>query len=93
MTNSGRLYGLEEDLNMHGNQYQTAVSLLFVTYILSEVGSQFRGCNYTMLTEKASIESCTQKIPSFAMDSFHCNILGYCEFSYFTSAALSRSSR
>jgi hypothetical protein len=35
--NVGSLYGLEKDLDMHGNQYQTAVSLLFVTYILSEV--------------------------------------------------------
>jgi hypothetical protein len=36
-TDFGSLYGLERDLGLHGNQYQTAVSLLFVTYILSEV--------------------------------------------------------
>lgn len=38
---NARLYGLEEDLNMDpkSNQYQTAVSLLFVTYILSELPS------------------------------------------------------
>lgn len=36
---NARLYGLEDDLGMRGNQYQTAVSLLFVTYILSEVPS------------------------------------------------------
>ncbi|EKD20641.1 uncharacterized protein L3040_006366 [Drepanopeziza brunnea f. sp. 'multigermtubi'] len=36
---NARLYGLEEDLGMHGNMYQTAVSLLFVTYILCEVPS------------------------------------------------------
>lgn len=30
---------MEEDLGLRGNQYQTAVSLLFVTYILSEVPS------------------------------------------------------
>lgn len=34
---NARLYHLEADLGMKGNQYQTAVSLLFVTYILSEV--------------------------------------------------------
>ncbi len=34
---NARLYGLEEDLNLEGDQYQIAVSLLFVTYILSEV--------------------------------------------------------
>lgn len=36
---NARLYGLEEDLNMEGDQFQTAVSLLFVTYILSETPS------------------------------------------------------
>jgi hypothetical protein len=40
---NARLYGLEEDLGLHGNQYQTAVSLLFVTYILSEVSKQIAG--------------------------------------------------
>ncbi len=36
---NARLYGLEDDLGMHGSQYQTAVSLLFVTYILCELPS------------------------------------------------------
>ncbi|KAL8784105.1 MAG: hypothetical protein Q9213_004164 [Squamulea squamosa] len=36
---NARLYGMEEDLGLKGNQYQTAVSILFVTYILSEVPS------------------------------------------------------
>jgi sugar phosphate permease len=36
---NARLYGLEEDLNLNSNQFQTAVSLLFVTYILSELPS------------------------------------------------------
>lgn len=36
---NARLYGLEEDLGMAGNQFQTAVSILFVTYILSELPS------------------------------------------------------
>jgi hypothetical protein len=33
---NARLYGLEADLQMVGNQYQTAVSLLFVTYCVSD---------------------------------------------------------
>ena len=33
------MYGLQEDLNMSDSQFQTAVSILFVTYILSEVPS------------------------------------------------------
>lgn len=36
---NARLYGMEEDLGLVGNQYQTAVSLLFVTYLMSEVPS------------------------------------------------------
>lgn len=36
---NARLYGLEDDLNLSGDQYQTAVSLLFVTYTLSELPS------------------------------------------------------
>ena len=33
---NARLYGMEEDLGLKGNDYQTAVSLLFATYILTE---------------------------------------------------------
>ncbi|KAH8431558.1 putative MFS transporter [Aspergillus melleus] len=36
---NARLYGLEEDLGLEGNQYQVAVSILFVTYCLFEVPS------------------------------------------------------
>ena len=36
---NARLYGLTEDLNLTGSRYQTAVSILFVTYILSELPS------------------------------------------------------
>ncbi|KAF2224511.1 major facilitator superfamily domain-containing protein [Elsinoe ampelina] len=36
---NARLYGLEEDLNLSATQYQTAVSILFVTYIIFELPS------------------------------------------------------
>ena len=36
---NARLYHMERDLGLHGSQYQTAVSLLFVTYILCETPS------------------------------------------------------
>ncbi|KAL5121128.1 hypothetical protein ACEQ8H_000979 [Pleosporales sp. CAS-2024a] len=36
---NARLYGLEKDLKMDSSQFQTAVSILFVTYILSELPS------------------------------------------------------
>ncbi|KAF4450929.1 hypothetical protein F53441_5990 [Fusarium austroafricanum] len=36
---NARLYGMEEDLGLVGDQYQLAVSVLFVTYIASELPS------------------------------------------------------
>ncbi|KAL8947333.1 MAG: hypothetical protein Q9222_006373 [Ikaeria aurantiellina] len=36
---NGRLYGLEEDLGLKGNQFQTATSVFFATYIACEVPS------------------------------------------------------
>ncbi|KAF2267637.1 high-affinity nicotinic acid transporter-like protein [Lojkania enalia] len=36
---NARLYGLEEDLGLNSDQFQVAVSILFVTYILSELPS------------------------------------------------------
>ncbi|KAI4591810.1 hypothetical protein KJ359_012191 [Pestalotiopsis sp. 9143b] len=36
---NARLYNMTEDLNLVGNQYQIAVSILFVTYLLFEVPS------------------------------------------------------
>lgn len=31
---NARLYGLEEDLGLEGNQFQISVSILFVTYLV-----------------------------------------------------------
>lgn len=36
---NARLYGMEEDLGLVGSQFQTAVSLLFVTYVICETPS------------------------------------------------------
>ena len=36
---NARLYGLETDLGLNATQWQVAISILFVTYILSEVPS------------------------------------------------------
>lgn len=50
---NGKLYGLEEDLGLEGNQYQTAVSILFVTYCVSQ---------HTLLINGAySIEECPDR--------------------------------
>jgi hypothetical protein len=34
---NAKLYWLERDLGMSGNQYQLAVSLLFVTYVVRQI--------------------------------------------------------
>ncbi|KAI9875456.1 MAG: hypothetical protein M1823_007473, partial [Watsoniomyces obsoletus] len=36
---NARLYGMEEDLNLQGDQFQIAVSVLFITYCLFETPS------------------------------------------------------
>lgn len=36
-----RIQGLEKDLNMKGNQYNIALFVFFITYILYEVPSNF----------------------------------------------------
>jgi MFS family permease len=66
------LYGLEEDLGMAGNQYQTAVSLLFVTYILSELPSnlvikRFRPSRWIafITTSWGIIATCTGAVQSY----------------------------
>ena len=36
---NARLYNMEKDLGLKGDQYQISVSILFVTYVLSELPS------------------------------------------------------
>jgi hypothetical protein len=38
---NARLYGLEEDLGLVGDQYQIAVSILFVTYCVCPAPTQY----------------------------------------------------
>lgn len=39
---NGRLYGLEEDLRLRGDQFQTATSVFFATYVVSIHSISFR---------------------------------------------------
>lgn len=43
---NARLYDLEEDLGLTGNQFQVAVSILFVTYIIFEVTTSHGAASY-----------------------------------------------
>lgn len=49
---NARLYGLEEDLGLTGDQYQLAVSILFVTYCVSKAS---RVCRVTSLPVISSL--------------------------------------
>lgn len=42
---NAKLYGLEEDLGLKGNQYQVCVSILFVTYCVSVTSHAFSSTN------------------------------------------------
>ena len=46
---NAKLYGLERDLGMAGNQYQLAVSLLFVTYVVSRIEHLFLANTYQFI--------------------------------------------
>lgn len=56
---NARLYGMEEELNMGPNQYQLAVSILFVTYCVSRNEISFHGTNWLTL-----ISSCSKLPPT-----------------------------
>ena len=34
---NGRLFGLEKDLGLQGNQFQTAVAVFFATYVVGSI--------------------------------------------------------
>ena len=42
---NARLYGMEDELNLQPNQYQLAVSILFVTYCVSRNEISCHGTN------------------------------------------------
>lgn len=50
---NGRLFGLEEDLKLKGDQFQLAVSVLFVTYCVSQQTS----CPFTSPSDPVSSSS------------------------------------
>lgn len=55
---NARLYGLEEDLGLKGNQYQIAVSILFIPYCVSSIpGVRDRKETATLLTARTAPRS------------------------------------
>jgi hypothetical protein len=49
---NARLYNMQEELNMNGNDYLLAVSVLFITYCVSQARSASR--NYQLSTDECS---------------------------------------
>jgi MFS family permease len=91
---SSRLGGLEEDLGLHGNQYQTCISILFVGYILMQIPanmivnklgrpSLFITC---IMTAWAIVSTCTGAVQNYAGLLAIRLILGFVEAGFFGSA-------
>ncbi|KAI1612674.1 retrograde regulation protein 2 [Exophiala viscosa] len=88
---AARLAGLEDELNLHGTQYQTAVSILFVGYLLMQVPSnlflnQF-GKPAVYLSSAmvlwGIISTCTAAVQSFGGLIAVRFFLGFVEATYF----------
>lgn len=91
---SARLGGLEDDLNLQGNQYQTCVSILFVGYILMQIPanmllnklknpSVFITC---IMTAWGTISTCCAATQSFGGLFAARFVLGFVEAGFFGSA-------
>jgi hypothetical protein len=68
---NAKLYWLERDLGMSGNQYQLAVSLLFVTYVVSRIETHFVTITYRFLDLRDAVkhdhqENATCTIPCWS---------------------------
>lgn len=70
---AARLGGLEEDLNLIGNQYQTSVSILFVGYVLMQIPSNL----YLNKVGKPSIYLPTAMVIWGKIRTSHANISDY----------------
>lgn len=61
---NARLYGLEKDLHMKGNQYEVALSIFFVTYLAFEVPSNLVLKKFTPSRWMATLAICWSIIAS-----------------------------
>ncbi|EJD43976.1 putative MFS transporter [Auricularia subglabra TFB-10046 SS5] len=92
---NARLYGLEADLGMHGQMYQTAVSVLFVSYLAFEVPSnlvlkKLRPSRYiaAITTAWGIIATCTGLIQTYGQLLALRVILGVVEAGLFPGMAV-----
>lgn len=91
---SARLGGLEEDLGLVGSQYQTAISILFVGYILFQIPSNML-LNYMgrpslyiaiLMTLWGAISACTGAVQGFGGLMAVRVLLGVVESGFFAGA-------
>lgn len=91
---ASRLGGLEEDVGLHGNQYQICISVLFVGYILMQIPANMllnrwgRPSRFITLimTSWAVVSTCTGAVQSFGGLLGVRIILGLVEAGFFGSA-------
>ena len=97
---NARLGTLEEDLNLVGNQYQTALSVLFAGYILFQVPSNMlmnklgRPSAYlaVVMTIWGAVSTCTGAVHNFAGLVIVRVLLGVVESAFFPGALMILSS-
>ncbi|CCH41706.1 putative membrane protein [Wickerhamomyces ciferrii] len=90
---SARLGGLEEDLGLKGNQYQTCISILFVGYILMQIPSNMILNKLgkpslfitVIMTAWAIISTCTGAVQSYKGLMVVRLLLGFVEAGFFGS--------
>nr|QFR37142.1 MFS transporter [Cyberlindnera americana] len=91
---SSRLGGLEEDLGLEGNQYQTCISILFVGYILMQIPANMLMNRWgrpsmfitIIMTSWAIVSTCTGAVQSYGGLVAIRIILGLVEAGFFGSA-------
>lgn len=91
---SARLGGLEEDLNLVGNQYQTCISILFVGYILMQIPAnmflnKFKKPSIfitVIMVSWGTISTCTAATQSYGGLLAIRLLLGFVEAGFFGSA-------
>ncbi|ODQ61277.1 hypothetical protein WICANDRAFT_77916 [Wickerhamomyces anomalus NRRL Y-366-8] len=91
---SARLGGLEKDLGLKGNQYQTCISILFVGYILMQIPSNMivnklgRPSLFitVIMTVWAVISTCTGAVQNYHGLLVARLLLGFVEAGFFGSA-------
>lgn len=91
---SARLGGLETDLGLHGNQYQTGISILFVGYILMQIPANMLLNKFKrpalfitiIMVSWGTISTCTAAVQGFGGFLAVRLLLGFVEAGFFGSA-------